>query len=103
EQTGDSEQPSESEVELPDIITLSTYDQTSTTYVQMAAMSEGLLKTTGIQTRHLPAGNDPGRLKPVKEGQAHMGVFTGATVYFANAAVGDFGDPEWGPQGLLQI
>ena len=51
----------------------------------------------GVDMRVLPAGNDTGRMAPLKSGRAQISA-NGIGTYFAQEGVLDFAAKDWGPQ-----
>jgi len=58
------------------------------------------MKAAGIKTRVVPAGNDVGRMLPLRAGEVDFCIVTGATGWFVSHGTGDFANPAWGPQPI---
>lgn len=76
--------------ELPDFLTITSYDVGTVTYAQIAGICEGLLKHSNMKIRQRVSGTEFGRIIPVRSGDAHFIAGTSNTVYFANEGIGDF-------------
>jgi len=81
-------------------VSLTTYGVGSQAFVFSAGIAEGVQQAAGIQTRVVPAGNDVGRILPLRAGEVDFCIVTGATGWFVSHGTGDFAGAEWGPQPL---
>ena len=88
---------------LPKFITISSYPIGSLGTILATGFSNAIEKKTGIRTRPTPADTDVGRLLPMKNGEAQVGVITAATVHFASTGLGEFSAKNWGPQRLRLV
>ena len=57
-------------------------------------------KVAGIKTRVIPAGNDVGRMLPLRAGEVDLCIVTGGTGWIVSHGVFDFAAPAWGPQPI---
>ena len=83
--------------ESPKEVSISTYGVGSQAFVFSAGIAEGVQKASGIKTRVIPAGNDVGRILPLRAGEVDFCIVTGATGWFVSHGTGDFASPVWGP------
>jgi TRAP transporter TAXI family solute receptor len=88
--------------EAPDQIVFSTYGTGTSTYADLAAVSEGITSGTGTSIRIITSDTAIGRLTPVREGQADMHR-AGDEVTYAFEGDYDFASEEWGPQDLRYV
>ena len=84
----------------PKEVSISTYGVGSQAFVFSAGIAEGVHKASGIKTRVIPAGNDVGRILPLRAGEVNFCIVTGATGWFVSHGTGDFASPVWGPQPI---
>ena len=54
----------------------------------------------GIKTRVIPAGNDVGRMLPLRAGEVDLCIVTGGTGWIVSHGAFDFASPAWGPQPI---
>ena len=87
-----------SEAKKPKEVSITTYGVGSQAFVFSAGIAEGVQKVSGIKTRVVPAGNDVGRILPLRAGEVDFCIVTGATGWFVSHGTGDFDKPMWGPQ-----
>ena len=88
---------------LPKFITISSYPIGSLGTILATGFSNAIEKKTGIRTRPTPADTDVGRILPMKNGEAQVGVITAGTVHFASTGQGEFSAKNWGPQRLRLV
>ena len=88
------------EAKAPKEVSITTYGVGSQAFVFSAGIAEGVQKVAGIKTRVVPAGNDVGRLLPLRAGEVDFCIVTGATGWFASHGTGDFAGAAWGPQPI---
>lgn len=106
EQASDEEKSDEvsddaqSEVQLPDNLTISTYDVGSSGYIQLTAISDAIMAEYGTQIRMIPSASGIGRLTPLKDGTADFGGRISDETYFAFEALAEFAVQQWGPQDV---
>jgi len=81
-------------------VSITTYGVGSQAFVFSAGIAEGVQKVAGIKTRVVPAGNDVGRMLPLRAGEVDFCIVTGATGWFVSHGTGDFSAPSWGPQPI---
>lgn len=84
-------------------VTIIGYGVGTAAYVFTASISEAVQKTSQIETRVVPAGNDVARLMPLRKGEANFAIFTGASGWIASRGVEDFAAEEWGPQPIRML
>lgn len=82
---------------LPASISATAYETGSNGFNQIVAVGQMLKARTGVDLRVLPAGNDTGRMAPLKSGRAQISA-NGIGTYFAQEGVLDFAAKDWGPQ-----
>ncbi len=88
------------QAKAPTEVSITTYGVGSQAFVFSAGIAEGVQKACGIKTRVIPAGNDVGRILPLKGGEVDFSIFTGATGWFVSHGTGDFAGEQWGPQPI---
>ncbi|MFC2032257.1 TAXI family TRAP transporter solute-binding subunit [Chloroflexota bacterium] len=83
---------------IPESLSIAAYEVGGGTYLQVAALGEGILKKFGTRVRNVPVGTATARLNMVRTGQTDFG----ATVDHLNCQEGiyDFSNLEWGPQPI---
>jgi hypothetical protein len=81
-------------------IAISSYGVGSLAYICAVGIGEAIKKVAGIRTIVVPAGNDVGRILPLRAGEVAFASVTGATGWFVSHGTADFAAPEWGPQPL---
>ncbi|MBU1276215.1 MAG: TAXI family TRAP transporter solute-binding subunit [Proteobacteria bacterium] len=91
---------SPAEAKAPKEVSITTYGVGSQAFVFSAGIAEGVQKAAGIKTRVVPAGNDVGRMLPLRNGEVDFCIVTGATGWFVSHGTGDFASPSWGPQPI---
>lgn len=82
---------------LPASISATAYETGSNGFNQIVAVGQMLKARIGVDLRVLPAGNDTGRMAPLKSGRAQISA-NGIGTYFAQEGVLDFAAKDWGPQ-----
>jgi TRAP transporter TAXI family solute receptor len=82
---------------LPASISATAYETGSNGFNQIVAVGQMLKARIGVDLRVLPAGNDTGRMAPLKSGRAQISA-NGIGTYFAQEGVLDFATKDWGPQ-----
>jgi TRAP transporter TAXI family solute receptor len=87
------------EVKFPQSLTMTAYDTGSSGFNMAVAIGKMMKDKHGADVRVLPAGNDIGRLAPLKSGRAQVSAM-GVGAYFAQEGVFEFGTKDWGPQAL---
>lgn len=87
------------DVDLPDTVTLTTYDVGGTAYNQAIAVGKALQDELGVALRVVGTGNDQAQLAPVRQGRMPFSL-AGSHVFYAFEGVGPYASPEWGPQRL---
>ena len=86
----------------PDLIRWANYDIGASSYLQGAALAEGILKKFGIKVRTLPLGNGIGRIMAVRTGTSDF-LFTASDAVYARKGIDDFAVREWGPQPMRTV
>jgi TRAP transporter TAXI family solute receptor len=81
-------------------VAITSYGVGSQAFIFSAAIAEAVEKKTGIKTRVIPAGNDVGRMLPLRAGEVDLCIVTGGTGWIVSHGVFDFAAAEWGPQPL---
>lgn len=87
---------------MPQQLVWSTYGLGTSTYADVAAVSEAITSSTGRTARIITADTAIGRLGPLKEGKADM-ARTGNEYIYAFEADYEFASEEWGPQDLQLV
>lgn len=100
EKANDDEGETTAEVQLPDNLTLSTYDVGSSGYIQLTAIADAITKEYGTQIRLIPSASGIGRLSPLKDGTADFGGRISDEIYFSFEAIEEFATQQWGPQDV---
>ncbi len=85
--------------DLPDQITWTAYGTGSAGYNQAVAIGAALQEKSEVNLRILPAGNDIGRMEPLRQGKVQFSL-NGIGVYLAQEGVLAFGNENWGPQKI---
>lgn len=93
-----SEQVTETDKELPELISLAAFGEGSSGYIIGEGIIRAIEKGTGVKTRQIPSGTDPGRIDPVRKQDVHLAMLTATSLYMANTGLEDFAVSEWGPQ-----
>ena len=88
--------------ETPDKMIWATYGLTSTAYVQSVILAQMLEDSLGIAVALQPKQNALARQSSLKSGQAGY-CACGVTGFFAQEALSDYAQPNWGPQPLRTI
>ena len=81
-------------------VSMTSYGVGSASYLCSAGIGEAVDSVAGIKTRVVPAGNDVGRMLPLRAGEVEFTMVTGGTGYVVTHGVFLFAAPEWGPQPL---
>ncbi|MCX7378952.1 MAG: TAXI family TRAP transporter solute-binding subunit [Alphaproteobacteria bacterium] len=89
--------PAAAQDKLPASISATAYDTGSNGFNQIVAVGQMVKARLGVDMRVLPAGNDTGRMAPLKSGRAQISA-NGIGTYFAQEGVLDFATKDWGPQ-----
>ncbi|WP_160141580.1 TAXI family TRAP transporter solute-binding subunit [Salicibibacter halophilus] len=100
EEQSDADSDSAGEADLPEEITMSTYDVGSGGYTQLSAISDTIMSEYGTQIHMIPNDSGLARLEPLRDGNADFGGRVADEVYFAFEGIEEFATPEWGPQDL---
>jgi len=87
-----------SDIELPNTVSWTAYDTGSGGYNQAVAIGSALRNVVGVNLRVLPGRNDIARQVPLREGRVDFSATGIGATYFAQEAVFEFGDRDWGPQ-----
>ena len=83
-------------------VVISTYDTGTSTYADMAAVSEAMTKIDGTRTRIITSNTAIGRLTPLKKGQSQF-ARTGDEFVYAFEGDVDFATKDWGPTPLRVV
>jgi TRAP transporter TAXI family solute receptor len=86
----------------PALIKWANYDIGASSYLQGAALAEGILKKFGIKVRTLPLGNGIGRMMAVRTGTADF-FFSASDAVYARKGIDDWAVREWGPQPIRTV
>ncbi len=84
----------------PKEVAMTAYGVGSQAYIFSAGIAEAVEKVAGIKTRVIPAGNDVGRMLPLRGGEVALTIVTGGTGWIVTHGVFDFATADWGPQPL---
>jgi TRAP transporter TAXI family solute receptor len=84
----------------PKEVSITSYGVGSQAFVFSAGIAEAVDKVAGIKTNVIPAGNDVGRILPMRAGEVEYSIVTGATGWFVSHGTGDFSSAAWGPQPI---
>jgi uncharacterized protein len=103
QQSQQNEPNNTTDVQLPDKLTITSYDIGSGGYTELAAISDALTKKYGTQIRMMPSASGIGRILPLKNGTAQIGGRLGDEVYYAFEGIEEFATPQWGPQDTRYI
>ena len=79
---------------------MTSYGVGSQAYIFSAGIAEAVENLTGVKTRAIPAGNDVGRVLPLKGGEVDFSIFTGGTGWIVSHGAFDFATEQWGPQPI---
>ncbi|WP_169721439.1 TAXI family TRAP transporter solute-binding subunit [Brevibacterium album] len=80
-------------------VVITSYGTSTSSYAEMAAVAEAVMRADGTRFRILPSDTGVGRLQPLIEGAADF-ARTGDEYWFAFEAMYEYAVPEWGPQQL---
>lgn len=101
-----TEETSEEEVnedsELPDTISMTSYDVGSVGYVQAATFGESLKRATDTTLRSVPADNDVSRLSPLMTDDVDL-TLTGVGAILGFQGRFEFANEDWGPQDIRTV
>ena len=87
---------------MPQQLVWSTYGMGTSTYADVAAVSEAITSSTDHTARIITADTAIGRMGPLKQGKANM-ARTGNEYIYAFEADYEFASEEWGPQDLQLV
>lgn len=90
------------ESNLPDRMSVTSFDVGSAGYAEASAIADAFGKEYGVRIRILPAGSGVGTLRPVVEKRADYG-FLATEAFFAAEGIYDFAGRRWGPQNLRAL
>ncbi len=90
------------EVELPNTLSVTTYDVGAASYNQGVALGTALGNAYDMSLRVLPATSDVARLLPVRQGRVEFGL-VGSESFNAVEGTEAFSAPEIGPQPLRML
>lgn len=82
---------------IRDPFVISTYGSSTSTYADMAAVSDAVSRATGARVRIITSDTAIGRLAAMKSGAAAMGRL-GDEYIFAFEGLNEFANEDWGPQ-----
>lgn len=85
--------------QVPPSQSWTAYDTGSSGFNIAVAVGQMMKLKSSSDVRVLPAGNDTGRLTPLKTGRANISAM-GIGSYFAQEGVYEFGSKDWGPQPI---
>ncbi|WP_104128293.1 TAXI family TRAP transporter solute-binding subunit [Cryobacterium sp. Y57] len=84
---------------MPQQLVWTTYGLGTSTYADVAAVSEAITRSTSHTARIITADTAIGRMGPLKQGKANM-ARTGNEYIYAFEADYEFASEEWGPQDV---
>lgn len=79
---------------------MTTYGVGTAAYIFSASIADAVKKVDGIVTRVIPAGNDMGRVLPLRAGEVDFSIMTSTTGWFVSHGTADFATAAWGPQPI---
>lgn len=85
--------------QVPSSMAWTAYDTGSSGFNIAVAVGQMLKLKSNADVRVLPAGNDTGRLTPLRTGRANVSAM-GIGSYFSQEGVYEFGSKDWGPQPI---
>ncbi len=99
---GSAAMASDKKVEMPKMMTWTSYDVGSSGYLLVGQIGATLFDKYGIKVRLIPAGTDIPRVYPVRLKDAEV-AFHGLGSYFMQEGEWDYATPEWGPQAVRAL
>ena len=72
-------------------VSMTSYGVGSQAYIFSAGIAEAVENLTGIKTRVIPAGNDVGRMLPLRAGEVDLCIVTGGTGWIVSHGAFDQG------------
>lgn len=86
------------DISVPSMITITTFDVGSGGYVATASLGEYLRQKENVTFRVIPHATDLGRVAPVKAGSVDVAMTGGGAVAWMQLGMEEAADPGWGPQ-----
>ena len=84
----------------PEEVSITSYGVGTAAYIFSASIADAVKKVSGITTRVIPAGNDMGRVLPLRAGEVDFSILTSTTGWFVSHGAADFANATWGPQPI---
>lgn len=86
----------------PKLITVATFDIGASTYAEVAAISNAIIKKFGVKIRVVPIGNSVARAIATRAGSTQIWGSC-SSYYAAEEGLFDFATLEWGPQPIQML